>query len=107
MKHIQIIDTEDCIKYADLKNSDAVYLLNRETENPIDTRIKTPPVSESFEPNWNKYPRMMTEVYNDFPPAVEDGENKNEFEIKIITRNKERFFSRVCICDESRIEQKG
>lgn len=92
----QFIENENFIKNADFENC-KVYLMNKtnsEIELPSDLIVNE--VSESFAPDSNKFPLMLTFANNDF---LENGSETDTFEYEIITDNSDNYSFKAFVCD--------
>lgn len=97
---VQILDNESLINEADFENC-KVWILNRTNEDKLDERIiNVSEITESFLPNNEKFPLLMTEVYRKYCP---NGVVPEDFSYEILTRNKQSFFVTYCICNEKNI----
>ena len=110
MKYI-FLENENFIQYADFKNS-VVYLLNKTKDNveyPKELIINE--ISEDLtSTSAVKLPAMMSyanEHYlENYSRTAEDGEITftEPFEYEVYTDNKDKYYIRACVCDESAIK---
>ena len=110
MTIIQVVENENLLQYADFENYE-VWLLNRTTDNEIDERIiNIPELTESLGPSVLKLPRLLTSIYEKYPPIEsfnEDGELVNiepGFDYEILTDNKENYAIHTYVCDADKIK---
>lgn len=115
----QFIENEDFIKNADFENC-KVFLMNKTQDNyEYPTELNINEVSQSFEPDVVKFPKMLTyanEHYlnNYSKEETQTDEDGNEypvtvfsepFEYEIITDDESKYTFTAYVCDKNSISQ--
>ena len=119
MKYI-FLENEDFIQYADFSNS-VVYLLNKtrdDTQYPDEliineisedltstSAMKLPAMmnyaNEHYLENYSVTTTVMNEETNE---KQEQTEFTEPFEYEVYTDNKDKYYIKVCVCDEASIK---
>lgn len=110
MTKIQIVETEELLRYADFDDCE-IWLLNRTTSNPLDSRVMNEKeLTESALPSSMKFPQLLGYIWDKHPNKEvlnEQGEVKGSemtFSYEVITKNKDNFLVKSHVCPEDCIK---
>lgn len=99
---VVIVEDETLLDKVDLEK-DEVWLLNKTKFCEVDSRVHESLVTETFQPNTEKFPRLFTEVckYHSVNGVLQFPE------YRVITHDKKSFKKKVeyFVCDEDWIEE--